>query len=191
MTHPAPMRLAGGFVGGRWNHDRAERWERFAPYDLSMPVFVGTDGIALIDAAVEQARRAQRGWRIRSLEERIAVIDKFNERLGEHSPKLALQIMRETGKIAIDAASEMKGVLDRWSHTKAIARTEAPETLTALWKQRFRCSGSADPAGDSRQTRALQMAVLKSRVYQRHAMQRAACERAAVLNLNLPACRLR
>ena len=124
MTHPAPMRLAGGFVGGRWNHDRAERWERFAPYDLSLPVFVGTDGVALIDAAVEQARRAQRGWRIRSLEERIAVIDKFNERLGEHSPKLALQIMRETGKIAIDAASEMKGVLDRWSHTKAIARAE-------------------------------------------------------------------
>lgn len=124
MTHPAPMRLAGGFVGGRWNHDRADRWERFAPYDLSMPVFVGTDGIALIDSAVEQAKRAQRGWRARPLEERIAVIDKFNERLGEHSPKLALQIMRETGKIAVDAAAEMKGVLDRWSHTQAIARAE-------------------------------------------------------------------
>ena len=124
MTHPAPMRLAGGFVAGRWNHDRAERWERFAPYDLSMPVFVGTEGTALIDAAVEQGRRAQRAWKLRPLEERIAVIDRFNERLGEHSPKIALQIMRETGKLAVDAAAEMKGVLSRWEHTKQIARAE-------------------------------------------------------------------
>lgn len=124
MTHPAPMRLAGGFVAGRWNHDRAERWERFAPYDLSMCVFVGTEGTALIDAAVEQGRRAQRTWKLRPLEERIAVIDRFNERLGEHSPKIALQIMRETGKLAADAASEMKGVLARWEHTKQIARAE-------------------------------------------------------------------
>ncbi len=124
MTHPAPMRLAGGFVAGRWNHDRAERWERFAPYDLSMPVFVGTEGTALIDAAVEQGRRAQRAWKLRPLEERIAVIDRFNDRLGDHSPKIALQIMRETGKLAVDAAAEMKGVLSRWEHTKQIARAE-------------------------------------------------------------------
>jgi succinylglutamic semialdehyde dehydrogenase len=73
---------------------------------------------------VEQGRRAQRAWKRRPLEERIAVIDRFNERLGEHSPKIALQIMRETGKLAVDAAAEMKGVLARWEHTKQIAVAE-------------------------------------------------------------------
>jgi succinylglutamic semialdehyde dehydrogenase len=89
-----------------------------------MPVFVGTEGTALIDSAVEQGRRAQRAWKRRPLEERIAVIDRFNERLGENSPKIALQIMRETGKLAVDAAAEMKGVLARWEHTKQIAVAE-------------------------------------------------------------------
>lgn len=124
MTHPAPMRLAGGFVGGRWNHDRADRWERFAPFDLSRPVFVGTEGTALIDAAVEQGRRAQRSWRTRPLQERIAVIDRFQQRLEAHSPRLAMQVMLETGKTANDAATELKGVLARWEHTKAIALRE-------------------------------------------------------------------
>jgi malonate-semialdehyde dehydrogenase (acetylating)/methylmalonate-semialdehyde dehydrogenase len=62
---------------------------------------------AEIDAAVEAAKAAARGWREASLSKRSAVLFKFRELLASRTGELSAIVTREHGKVLADAAGEV------------------------------------------------------------------------------------
>ena len=66
-----------------------------------------------VDAAVRGARDAFPAWRRKSLEERLAIIERFAGLLGEHKEMLAAQIGRETGKPLWESRTEVAAMIGK------------------------------------------------------------------------------
>lgn len=64
-----------------------------------------------VAAALQAARRAFAGWAARPLEQRIAVLERFAQVLGERSEALATLIGRETGKPLWEARTEVASMV--------------------------------------------------------------------------------
>lgn len=79
-----------------------------------------------VEAAIAAARAAQPAWAERSLDDRLAVLGRFRERLLEHRDAIARTVSTETGKPLGEAvATELSPVLN----ALRFAETEAPGIL--------------------------------------------------------------
>ncbi len=66
-----------------------------------------------VDAAVKSARTAFESWANLLLEERIAIIKRFGELLGEHKNQLATTIAQETGKPFWETLTEIGAMMGK------------------------------------------------------------------------------
>jgi succinate-semialdehyde dehydrogenase/glutarate-semialdehyde dehydrogenase len=79
-----------------------------------------------VDAAVERARKAQRAWAETSLDQRIDVLERFNDLLLDRKGEFTELVARETGKPPAEAvAADIFPVVD----AVRFVRDEGPEVL--------------------------------------------------------------
>jgi acyl-CoA reductase-like NAD-dependent aldehyde dehydrogenase len=83
-----------------------------------------TDGVIAVAA---ELRAAQPGWAARSLDDRLAILGRFSERLGAHAPAIAAALTRDTGRrqISLVEVQGVRGMIARWQR-------EAPGLVNAV-----------------------------------------------------------
>jgi acyl-CoA reductase-like NAD-dependent aldehyde dehydrogenase len=91
-----------------------------------------TDDAASVAAKCARARAAQPAWTARPLEDRLAAIRRFRERVVAETEPLARILTSEVGKPIAQSRNELKGVLPRLDFFLAeSARVLAPERVHA------------------------------------------------------------
>ena len=101
------------WIGGRADATPADRHGEVtesATGELTARVPFAT--AAVVDAAVQAARRAAEGWNRSSVSERTKVLFAFRELVNEHRSELAATITREHGKVLADAMGEVQRGLE-------------------------------------------------------------------------------
>ncbi|GGX77444.1 succinylglutamate-semialdehyde dehydrogenase [Vogesella alkaliphila] len=101
------------FIDGAWTTGRGASFVSLNPAN-GQPVWEGHSASAAdIDAAFAAARRAFDDWRRRSLDERIALVRRFAEVLGEHKEEMARAIGVETGKPLWESRQEVAAMVGK------------------------------------------------------------------------------
>ena len=83
---------------------------------------------AQMDAALENARLAQRLWRTVPMAERAAILQRFCDGFESHRDDIAVELSWQMGRPIRHAPNEVRGMLERARHMIAIA----PEALTDI-----------------------------------------------------------
>ena len=94
-----------------------------------------------VDAAVRAARAAFPAWSARSVEERAALLEAWSATCARHAERIAVAIMRETGKVLAEARQEAALLSDKVA-------------VTLEERVRARVTGYEFPAMTRRRTRA-------------------------------------
>ncbi len=101
------------FIAGQWHAGRGEAFESLNPVSQQV-VWSGQGATASqVDAAVNAARQAFPEWAMRSLEERIGVLETFAVTLKDHADELARCIGEETGKPLWESATEVTSMVNK------------------------------------------------------------------------------
>lgn len=107
MTHPIQ------FINGQWLEGQGEEFTSLNPAKNEV-IWQGNSASAeQVDAAVSSARQAFELWSQKSLEERIALTDRFAELLGENKEALATTIAMETGKPLWETRTEVGAMMGK------------------------------------------------------------------------------
>src|SRR5262245_50181699 len=89
---------------------------------------VPTDTPAQVAAKVTRARQAQPAWAARPLDQRLAAIRSFRDRVQEQKAELALTLTREMGKPVSQALNELNALRGRidffLEHTASVLGSE-------------------------------------------------------------------
>ncbi|MCU4182930.1 CoA-acylating methylmalonate-semialdehyde dehydrogenase [Acidiferrimicrobium sp. IK] len=105
---PAAARRISHWIGGRVTAGTSGRSAPvFDPATGDVAAMVDLAGADEVDAAVDSARRAAKGWGGTSLARRAAVLFAFRELLHARAADLAAVITAEHGKVLADAAGEV------------------------------------------------------------------------------------
>lgn len=102
----------GDLVGGRFVRPKSADGviEKRSPADTADLVSVHDVSVAHIDAAVAAARRALPAFRAMSIEARVALLRRYQDRLLAHEQSIAECIAREVGKPLWDALAEARAM---------------------------------------------------------------------------------
>ncbi len=101
------MSLNVQFINNEWQPGKGPLFASVNPSDGEV-IWQGQGATAeQVDAAVKSARAAQLAWGDTSLEERIALLERFVEQLKANSEELATIIARETGKPLWETRTEV------------------------------------------------------------------------------------
>ena len=100
-------------INGQWVAGNSESMTSANP--VSQDVFWqgNAAGIDQVDAAVDAARNAFPAWRRTSLDDRMALVRRFAELLGENKELLAECIGKETGKPLWESATEIGAMMGK------------------------------------------------------------------------------
>ena len=101
------------YIAGAWQAGQGDALESLNP--VTQQVLWSGQGasVAQVDAAVKAARQAFPGWALRSLDERIAVLEAFAASLKSHADELAHCIGEETGKPLWESATEVTSMINK------------------------------------------------------------------------------
>lgn len=95
------------FIDGVWLAGLGETFSKSNPANNEL-LWQGESATAeQVGAAVDSAREAFYDWADRSFEERLAIIEKFAEVLGEHKEEIATAISQETGRLLWETRTEI------------------------------------------------------------------------------------
>ena len=86
------------FIDGQWLAGEGKPFESIDPAKNEVIWRGEAASQSQVDAAVKAARTAFYHWSDLALEERLAIVRRYADLLGEHKEALALTIARETGK---------------------------------------------------------------------------------------------
>lgn len=101
------------YIAGAWQAGQGDAFESLNPVTQQV-VWAGQGAsVAQVDAAVSAARQAFPAWALRSLDERIAVLDAFAASLKNHADELAHCIGEETGKPLWESATEVTSMINK------------------------------------------------------------------------------
>ena len=101
------------YIDGSWQAGQGERIESLNPVSQAL-LWSGQGATAdQVDAAVAAARSAFPAWARRSLDERIAVLERFAAVLKGRSEELARCIGEETGKPLWECATEVTSMVNK------------------------------------------------------------------------------
>jgi len=105
--------IDGQFINGQWLAGEGEAFESINPA-TDEPIWAAQSATeAQVNAAVDAARAAFYPWADKSLEERLEVIKKFAELLGEYKEKMAYAIALETGKPLWETRTEVGAMIGK------------------------------------------------------------------------------
>ncbi len=101
------------YIAGAWQAGAGEALESLNPVTQNV-VWTGKAATeAQVDAAVQAARQAFPAWAKLSLDERIAVLERFAATLKNRSDELARTIGEETGKPLWESATEVTSMVNK------------------------------------------------------------------------------
>lgn len=123
------------FIAGSWITSQGPSLQSLDSAHRTVMWTGRSAGSKEIDAAVAAARTALAAWSQSPLEERIAVCEKFAERVRAERDHLAITIARETGKPRWEARSEVDLV--------------ANKVAVSIESQKERCRELERPMGDA------------------------------------------
>lgn len=107
MTHPIQ------FINGQWLEGQGEELTSLNPAKNEV-IWQGNAASAeQVDTAVAAARQAFESWSQKTLEERIALTERFAEILGENKEALATTIAMETGKPLWETRTEVGAMIGK------------------------------------------------------------------------------
>ena len=113
MTEPFPSELLRHWIdGGPWTSDPVRVGDVHNPATGEVSRQVAFASGAVVDAAVEAAAKAGRGWAATSLTRRTRVLFAFREILNARKTDLAAIITSEHGKVRSDALGEVSRGLE-------------------------------------------------------------------------------
>jgi len=94
-------------INNQWQHGLGHEFNSVNPSNGDI-VWQGKTATAeQVDAAIKAAREAQLDWADKTVDERIAVLERFADQLKEHSEEFATIIARETGKPLWETRTEV------------------------------------------------------------------------------------
>nr|WP_218583836.1 succinylglutamate-semialdehyde dehydrogenase [Pseudomonas akapageensis] len=101
------------YIAGAWQEGQGEPLESLNP--VSQQVIWSGKGAnaAQVDSAVSAARQAFPAWAVRSLDQRIAILEAFAASLKAHADELAHCIGEETGKPLWESATEVTSMINK------------------------------------------------------------------------------
>ncbi|GGA63933.1 N-succinylglutamate 5-semialdehyde dehydrogenase [Neiella marina] len=106
------------FINGLWQDGQGQLLESFSPSNQQLVL----SGQCATDEQVAEAMRAAReasfGWANRSTDERVQIVDRFAELLGEHKQQLGELIALETGKPQWESATEAAAMIGKVAISK-------------------------------------------------------------------------
>ncbi|RMQ51060.1 N-succinylglutamate 5-semialdehyde dehydrogenase [Pseudomonas cichorii] len=101
------------YIAGSWQAGQGEAFDSLNP--VSQQVIWSGQGAtaAQVETAVQAARQAFAGWAMRSLDERITVLEAFAASLKDHADELSRCIGEETGKPLWESATEVTSMVNK------------------------------------------------------------------------------
>ncbi|MFS2160154.1 succinylglutamate-semialdehyde dehydrogenase [Pseudomonas sp. Pseusp122] len=101
------------YIAGTWQAGQGDAFESLNPVTQQV-VWAGQGASEVqVDAAVKAARQAFPAWAMRSLDERITVLEAFAASLKSHADELAHCIGEETGKPLWESATEVTSMINK------------------------------------------------------------------------------
>lgn len=101
------------FIGGNWAAGAGQEFSSFDPSNGDC-LWTGKEATAdQVDAAVAAAEAAFDAWALSSLEDRIAIIRRYAELLGERKAEMAELVAKEAGKALWDATGEATAMANK------------------------------------------------------------------------------
>ena len=105
--------IDGQFINGQWLAGEGQEFESVNPA-TDEPIWAAKSATeAQVNSAVEAARAAFYPWADKTVEERLEVIKKFAELLGEYKEKMAYAIALETGKPLWETRTEVGAMIGK------------------------------------------------------------------------------
>lgn len=138
VTHPHNIATEGQmhalphFIGGRWQAGSGKDFASFNPADGSLVWEGKAAGEKEVEKAVSKARAAFSEWAFKPLEERLAIIEKFQAKLEENKTQLAELISLETGKVLWDATGEVGAMIGKIGISVKAYHERTPSRETTL-----------------------------------------------------------
>ena len=105
------------FIAGKWVTGEGPGWKREAPGDGSVIWHGNWASESQAQAAIDAARSAFEDWADRSLEDRVAICQKFAEIVTERKEELATLIATENGKPLWEARTEVAASIGKVSNS--------------------------------------------------------------------------
>ncbi|MBW8189993.1 succinylglutamate-semialdehyde dehydrogenase [Neiella marina] len=106
------------FIQGQWLAGQGAALQSVSPSNGNI-VWQGKSATPTqVDDAIQTARTASASWAQLSLDERLAIIDRFGELLTEHKPQLTDLIAEETGKPQWESATEVGAMVGKIAISK-------------------------------------------------------------------------
>ncbi len=100
-------------IDGKWLDGEGEGFESLDPAKNQLVWSGKSASEAQVDTAVKAARKAFELWADTSLQEKLALVKRFAEKLEENKEKLALVIAKETGKPLWETRTEVGGMIGK------------------------------------------------------------------------------
>jgi len=100
-------------INNQWILGDGEIFESINPLTNDVVWNKNSASQAQVEQAVAAAKSAQTAWALTSLDDRIAVMERFSELLKKNAEELALSISLETGKPDWEAATEVTAMLNK------------------------------------------------------------------------------
>ncbi|GLK89412.1 succinylglutamate-semialdehyde dehydrogenase [Pseudomonas turukhanskensis] len=105
--------MSSHYIAGAWQAGAGEALESLNPVTQAVVWSANAATAAQVDAAVQAAREAFPAWARLSLDERIAVLERFAATLKTRSDELARTIGEETGKPLWESATEVTSMVNK------------------------------------------------------------------------------
>ena len=104
---------ADHYINGQWRTGEGQPLTSINPADASIVWQTRSANAREAGEAVAAAHRALAGWSLQPVEERIQVLNRFAERVGEKKAELTQLISLEMGKPFWEAATEVSAVIGK------------------------------------------------------------------------------
>ncbi len=101
------------YINGEWLPGSGNVFQSMDPSTGELVWEGRAAGDAEVDLAISAAKKAFKHWKLKTLSERISVLERFKQLVEQRKDVLSLLISRETGKIGWDAASEVSAVIGK------------------------------------------------------------------------------
>ncbi|WJG09998.1 succinylglutamate-semialdehyde dehydrogenase [Aliiglaciecola sp. LCG003] len=107
------MNTQAHYIAGDWHLGKGHKIQSIDPAKKAVIWEAMSASAEQIDSAVNAARQAFLAWSDLSFEQRLAIVKKYAELLGENKQDLALTIAQETGKPLWETATEVAAMIGK------------------------------------------------------------------------------
>ncbi len=119
MSTLEPVTFKGNYIDGEFVRSEGSKlsFQNFSPADLSEEVIHVSTDTSHVDQACEAAQAAFKDWSLKSIEERMEILNRVKEVMISKESEFAEIIARETGKPLWETKTEAKAIVGKFNIT--------------------------------------------------------------------------